>query len=72
MVVRQDGNNCLAEVADFPRYGTGLGGWRDRLVEATTARARECGQDSFYSWLLAYSQAEVPSGEVKSDLPAPL
>ncbi len=43
MVVRQDGNNCLAEVADFPQYGTGLGGWRDRLVVATTARARERG-----------------------------
>ena len=72
MVVGQDGNNYLAEVADFPQYGTGVGGWRDRLVVATTARARESGQEGFYSWLLAYSQAEVPPAELKGELPAPL
>ena len=73
MVVRQDGsNNCLAEVADYPQYGSGVGGWRDRLVQATTARAREFGQVQFFPWLLAYSQAEVPPGELKGDLPSPL
>ena len=72
MVGRTDGNNCLATVAEFPQYGTGVGGWRDRLVVATTARARERGQEDFFSWLLAYSLAEVPPGELQGVLPAPL
>ena len=72
MVARPVGHDCLAVVADFPRYGSGVGGWRDRLVVATTARARGFGQVEFFPWLLAYSQAEVPPGELKGVLPSPL
>ena len=42
------------------------------MVVATTARARERGQEAFYTWLLSYTLAEVPSGELQGLLPAPL
>ena len=71
-VVRGDAHNCWATVADYPRYGSGLGGWRDTLVEDTTTRAKERGQEQFYSWLLQYTREHVPASELQGELPAPL
>ena len=71
-VVAGDRHNSWSRVADYPRYGTGLAGWRDTLVTATTARAKEFGQEGFFSWLLAYAQAKVPASELKGELPSPL
>ena len=71
-VIPGDAHNCWATVADYPRYGSGLGGWRDTLVEATTTRAKERGKELFYSWLLKYSREHVPASELQGELPAPL
>ena len=71
-VVARARHNSWCRVADYPRYGTGLAGWRDTLVTATTARAKEFGQEGFYSWLLAYAKAKVPASAVKGELPDPL
>ena len=72
MEVREDSHNCWSTVADFPRYGCGVGGWRDQLVLDTTARAREKGQELFFTWLLNYSLERVPPGELQGVLPDPL
>ena len=71
-VVPGDAHNCWATVADYPRYGSGLGGWRDQLVKDTTARAKEKGKELFFSWLLRYAGEMVPAGELKGVLPDPL
>ena len=71
-VVPGDAHNCWAAVADYPRYGSGVDGWRDTLVEDTTTRAKERGQEEFYSWLLQYSREHVPASELQGELPAPL
>ena len=70
-VVASDRHNCWSRVVDYPRYGSGLGGWRDSLVAATTARAK-LGSSQFYGWLLAYTQERVPAAELLCDLPNPL
>ena len=71
-VVASDRHNCWSRVADYPRYGSGLDGWRDSLVAATTARAKLMGQDQFYSWLLQYARERVPASELLGVLPDPL
>jgi hypothetical protein len=70
-VVASDRHNCWSRVADYPRYGCGLGGWRDSLVAATTARAK-LGGSQFYSWLLSYTREMVPASELLCGLPDPL
>ena len=70
-VVPSDKHNCWSRVVDYPRYGCGLGGWRDTLVAATTARAK-LGGSQFYSWLLAYTREMVPASELLCGLPDPL
>ena len=72
MEVREDSHNCWSTVADFPQYGCGVGGWRDQLVLDTTARAREKGQEEFFTWLLSYTLARVPPSELQGVLPDPL
>ena len=71
-VVPSDAHNCWSTVADFPRYGSGLGGWRDTLIKATTTRAKLKGKELFFSWLLRYAREKVPAGELKGELPDPL
>ena len=70
-VVASDRHNCWSRVADYPRYGCGLGGWRDSLVAATTARAK-LGGNQFYGWLLEYAKERVPASELLCGLPDPL
>ena len=70
-VITSDRHNCWSRVVDYPRYGSGLGGWRDSLVAATTARAK-LGSSQFYGWLLAYTKERVPATELLCDLPDPL
>jgi hypothetical protein len=70
-VVPSDKHNCWSRVVDYPRYGCGLGGWRDTLVAATTARAKG-GSSEFYSWLLSYTREMVPASELLCGLPDPL
>ena len=68
-----DRHNCWSKVADYPRYGSGLDGWRDSLVAATTVRAKLMGQGvPFYSWLLQYAREKVPVSELQGVLPDPL
>ena len=73
-VVASDRHNCWSKVADYPRYGSGLDGWRDSLVAATTVRAKQMGQGEvpFYSWLLQYARERVPVSELQGELPDPL
>jgi hypothetical protein len=71
-VVASDRHNCWSRVADYPRYGCGLDGWRDSLVAATTARAKLMGKAQFYSWLLQYARERVPASELLGVLPDPL
>ena len=70
-VIPTDRHNCWSRVVDYPRYGSGLGGWRDSLVAATTARAK-LGSSQFYGWLLAYTKERVPATELLCGLPDPL
>ena len=71
-VVASDRHNCWSKVADYPRYGSGLAGWRDSLVADTTARAKQFGQEGFYSWLLQYARDKVPVSELQGEVPDPL
>ena len=71
-VVASDRHNCWSKVADYPRYGSGLAGWRDTLVADTTARAKQFGQEGFYAWLLEYARDKVPVSELQGELPDPL
>ena len=71
-VVASDRHNCWSRVADYPRYGAGLDGWRDSLVAATTGRAKQMGKVHFYSWLLQYARERVPASELQGELPDPL
>ena len=72
-VVAFDRHNCWSKVADYPRYGSGLDGWRDSLVADTTVRAKQTGQgEGFYSWLLQYARERVPVSELQGELPDPL
>ena len=71
-VVASDRHNCWSKVADYPRYGSGLAGWRDSLVADTTARAKQFGQEGFYGWLLQYARDKVPVSELQGELPDPL
>ena len=71
-VVASDRHNCWSKVADYPRYGSGLAGWRDSLVADTTARAKQFGQEGFYAWLLEYDRDKVPVSELQGELPDPL
>ena len=71
-VVASDRHNCWSRVADYLRYGSGLDGWRDSLVAATTVRAKQMGKVHFYSWLLQYARERVPASELQGELPDPL
>ena len=70
-VIPTDRHNCWSRVLDYPRYGSGLDGWRDSLVADTTARAK-LGGSLFYGWLLDYTRERVPASELLCDLPDPL
>ena len=67
-VVPSDAHNCWSTVADFPRYGSGLWGWRDTLIEATTTRAKLKEKEL----LLRYAREKVPVSELQGELPDPL
>jgi hypothetical protein len=71
--VAADRHNCWSKVADYPRYGSGVDGWRDTLVADTTARAKQVVPgEGLYSWLLQYARARVPVSELQCELPDPL
>ena len=63
------GGSCLREVAAYPDYGAGVGGWRrDVAVNGNLlaglgvgGAAALQGSGSLYSWLLAQARAVDPA-----------
>ena len=57
-----------AVVAPYPRYGCGVGGWRNQLTLDGNQRAKEHGHAGFWVWLVGQARG-VPQEYLMGDLP---